>query len=34
MGAAVALYRKIGFVEIPAYTVNPVEGAMYLEQTL
>ncbi len=34
MGAAVALYRNMGFVDIPAYTVNPVEGAIYLELTL
>ncbi len=34
MAAAVALYRKMGFVEIDAYTVNPVAGAMYFELPL
>ena len=34
MVAAVALYRKMGFVEILGYTVNPVVVAMYLELAL
>ena len=34
MESAVALYRKMGFVEIAPYTVNPVDGAMFLELTL
>lgn len=29
-----ALYRKIGLIEIAAYAVNPVEGAMFLELKL
>jgi putative acetyltransferase len=34
MGTAVHLYRKLGFVEIPAYRVNPIAGATYLELDL
>jgi putative acetyltransferase len=34
MERAVALYRRRGFVEIPAYAENPIEGALYLELTL
>ena len=34
MGAAIALYRKLGFADIPPYTVNPIEGAVYLELAL
>lgn len=31
MAAAVALYRELGFREIPPYVPRPVEGALYLE---
>jgi GNAT superfamily N-acetyltransferase len=34
MGTAVAMYRRLGFGEIPAYCVNPVEGAIYMELDL
>lgn len=34
MGRAIDLYRKLGFREIPPYTANPIEGALYLELTL
>jgi len=34
MGSAIGLYREFGFVEIPAYCKNPVEGALFLELTL
>jgi putative acetyltransferase len=34
MERAVSLYRRRGFVEIPAYVENPIEGALYLELTL
>ena len=34
MGTAVQLYRKLGFIEIPAYRVNPVPGAAYMELDL
>ena len=34
MTAAVALYRTLGFVEIPAYTYNPEADVLYLERAL
>ncbi len=34
MSAAVALYRTLGFVEIPAYTYNPEADVIYLERAL
>jgi putative acetyltransferase len=34
MGHAVALYREVGFREIAPYTLNPIEGAIYLELEL
>ena len=34
MGNAVALYRSMGFREIPAYRVNPIAGAIYMELDL
>jgi ribosomal protein S18 acetylase RimI-like enzyme len=34
MIAAIAMYRALGFVEIPAYRVNPVEGAVFMELDL
>jgi GNAT superfamily N-acetyltransferase len=34
MGKAVEMYRRIGFVEIPAYRKNPVPGAKYMELDL
>ncbi|HKF42702.1 MAG TPA: GNAT family N-acetyltransferase [Thermoanaerobaculia bacterium] len=34
MRAAIPLYRSLGFEEIPPYTVNPVEGVLFLEKTL
>ena len=34
MERAVAGYRRRGFVEIPPYAENPIEGALYLELAL
>jgi GNAT superfamily N-acetyltransferase len=31
MAAAVEMYRKLGFVEIEPYRINPIPGAKYLE---
>jgi len=34
MPNAVALYRRLGFVEIAPYRPNPIEGALYMELAL
>jgi putative acetyltransferase len=34
MGAAIAMYRDLGFREIPPYRHNPVPGALYFERRL
>lgn len=32
MRSAIALYASFGFREIPAYTYNPIRGAVYMEK--
>jgi ribosomal protein S18 acetylase RimI-like enzyme len=34
MGAAVGLYRALGFRDIPAYCFNPIAGALFMELRL
>jgi putative acetyltransferase len=34
MKTAVAMYRQLGFREIPSYRQNPIEGALYMEHEL
>ena len=34
MQAAVAMYRQLGFSEIPPYRQNPIAGALYMELQL
>jgi ribosomal protein S18 acetylase RimI-like enzyme len=34
MKTAVAMYRSLGFQEIPPYRPNPIAGALYMELQL
>lgn len=34
MQAAIHIYRRFGFTDIPAYRENPAEGVLYLEKNL
>ena len=34
MEKAIAMYRSMGFTEIPPYYHNPVEGALFMELKL
>jgi len=34
MDAAIAVYRALGFVEIPPYRFNPIPGALFFERAL
>jgi putative acetyltransferase len=34
MKSAIALYTSFGFRQIPAYTFNPIRGAVFMEKTL
>ena len=34
MQTAIAMYRRLGFREIPPYYPNPIEGALYMELVL
>ena len=34
MPNAVAMYRRLGFVEIEPYRANPIDGALYMELEL